>query len=168
MPDYSYALYDTVPMGATANTETVLFQTAQGADSTHTELFTNSRGAGALPANEEFSIEKVSCVLDFNGTIADIQNALINSYLDIVVNNKSVFKAPCALLVDASGFSGHYTQATAADEAVMGLQGGGYALKIPIKIPKGSPFKVRHFQGTSLSTTGRNLKVVLHGTLTTP
>lgn len=168
MPDYTYVLYDTVPMGATANTETVLFQTAQGADSTHTELYTNSRGAGALPSNEEFSIEKISCVVDVNGVVADQQNAFLNSYLDIVVNNKSVFKAPCALLADRSSFGGAYTQATAAAESLMGLQGNGYELKIPIKIPKGSPFKVRHFQGTALSTTGQNLKVCLHGTLSTP
>lgn len=166
--DLSYVLYDTAVFGTTALFENTLFQVAQGGDSTHTESFTNSRGAGQLPANESFKIKRILATIDVNGVVADSQNTFIGSFVDIIVNNRSLFKAPLTLVAARNGFGGMYTQAAAANESLIGLMGEGYTLEIPIMIDKGSAFKVRVVQGVALSAASQNVKLSLDGILNTP
>lgn len=164
--DLSFVLYDTVAMGNVAAVETILFQTPQGADATHTELFTNSRGGGVLPPNETFKIKRVHVAPDFNGVTADYQQVYVNSFLAVLVNNREMLKAPLFMFASQASFGGLYTQGAPAAEALIGLQGDGFGLDIPIVIPKGVVFKVRVFQGTALSAVGQNVKVLLEGVLT--
>lgn len=165
MPDYSFVLYDTAPFGASAGTEHVLFQVSQGSDSTHTEAYTNSRGAGQLPTEEKMLVERIHVIVDHNTAIADVPKIFNASFLEIRVSDKTIFKAPLAMLSSFNAYGGHYSQAAAADEAVIGLIGVGYELKIPILIPGGVSFRIRVYQGTAV-TAASNLKVALEGTLT--
>lgn len=168
MTDISYVLYDTVVLGTVANTDNSLFQVTQGADATHTELFTNARGSGALPNQEKMVVEKISVIIDTVQTvIADLQKALSNTFVELKVQDFTWFKAPVQLLVDATSWGGTIQLAAAANQNPIGLLGDGYELKIPVLIAGGTPFKVRYFQGTALSAGSFNIKVCLHGTLTT-
>lgn len=167
MPDYTYTLYDTAVL-SNAVTDQVLFQVSQGADATHTESFTNSRGAGQLPTGESFEVKKISATVDGNWVVADQINWILNSFCEIRVSDLTVFKCPLAYLVDGASFGGLYTQASAAEESAIGYQGDGYELEIPIEIQGGVQFRVRIYGGTALSTTGRNVKITLHGTLSLP
>lgn len=166
MTRYSTDMYDTAAFTNVAG-EFLLFQVSQGSDATHTENFTNSRGAGQIPQNESFTVKWIGAIIDFNGVVADVQNVPISSFIEIRVNEITVLKVPLARIMARSSYSGHYTQATAADESLIGLEGNGYMLETPIVIKGGVSFKVRVVQGTALSTTGRNVKIVLGGELET-
>lgn len=166
MPDYSFVLYDHAPLGNAANITHVLFQTAAGADATHTPGYTNSRGAGQLPQNEKFMVERLSCSIDVNGLVADAINTWVQGVVRIRVSDEVVFEAPLRECVGKTSFSGMYTQASAAEENAVGLMGDGYELRIPLVIPGGTAFRVEIFQTTALSTTAQNMCVSLHGTLT--
>lgn len=165
MPDFSFVLYDTAPFGATAGTDHVLFQVSQGADSTHTEAYTNSRGAGQLPTEEKFLLKRLHAIIDHNTALADIPKIFNASYFELRVSDKIVFKCPLAMLSSKNSYGGHYTQAAAADEAVIGLDGEGYELEIPIEIQGGVSFRPKVYQGTAV-TASSNIKIVLEGTLT--
>ncbi len=166
MPDYSWTMYDTAPFGASASVTNELFQVAQGGDATHTKSYTNSRGAGQLPVLEKMMVENIKVIYDYNTVLADIPKIQVGSYLEFIVNNKTVLLARLAEFIAHSAYGGHYSQAAAADEAVIGLKGDGYELKIPILIPGGTQFKVNVFQGTALAGASSNLVVALVGTLT--
>ena len=165
MADYSYCLYDTAVFGVAASVESSLFQVAQGGDSTHTKSFTNSRGAGQMPQNEAFEIDHIGVSVDMNLPTADYIAVWLNSYLEIRVNDETLFIAPLRLLANANSFGGHYTEAVASAEALIGLMGDGYKLAIPINIPGGTAFRVNVFQGTALATASTLIKVTLNGTL---
>lgn len=169
MPDYRYVLYDTAAFGTSADTEHVLFQVAQGGDSTHTEDFTNMRGAGALPGEEAFSVDKISVAVDgvHGANEADVAQIWDGAFIEVRVADKTVFKAPARLCAEASAYGGAYTQGTAADATFVGLLGNGYSLDIPIEIPGGTAFRVRLYQDTAL-TASTQVKVCLHGILTRP
>lgn len=165
--DLDYILYDTIPLGTVINTEFQLFKVAQGGDATHTENFTNMRGAGSLPIGEAFVVNRIGLIIDANTVVADLHNLFLKSFVEIRVNDKSLLKMPAALASDANMYGGHYTQTAAANEYTVGLEGDGFDLAIPIKIPGGNSFFVRYFQGTVMTATV-NMKVYLRGTYTLP
>lgn len=171
MPDYYTTLFDTAPFGTTANTENLLFKVARGADSTHTESFTNMRGAGQLPATEKFVVRRISAVVDYNITQADVPKWFLASFLDFRVLDRTVFFAPLALLADASGYGGSDTTTAGANGNRVGLLGDGYAFPDPafyLTLLGGESWYVRVVQGTALAAGSSNIKIVLHGVLTIP
>lgn len=169
MPEMDYVLYDTAAFGNAANTEHLLFQVAQGGDATHTESFTNSRGAGQIPNEETMVIEEIAVTVVTNqATPSDYQNVWIASFLEIKIADFSWGKFPLALLARANSYGGHYSQAAAADDAMIGLQGKGLQLKRPITLKGGTSFKVRVFQGTALGGASRNVLISLIGVLNMP
>lgn len=161
--EIDYVYYDTAPFGSTANTIHTLFQTANGADSTHTDSFTNMSGSGAFPQSEDFSVMWLGAAIDYNGIAADIQNTFIANVVTVEIANKQLLKIPLFMLATRSSFGGHFTQATAADEATIGLTGDGYTLRKALAIPKGTGFRILVSQVTALSTTGRNIKILMGG-----
>lgn len=163
MADLSYVLFDTAPFGNAAGVEMLLFQVQQGGDSTHTEQFTNMRGPGFLPQKEIFVVDKISSVVDVVLAEADVQSWFRATFLEIRLNNQTYLKIPIVLTVDGSLYGGHFTQAAAANRALIGVQGDGYELKMPIKIEGQQPFVVRILQGTALAAANQFIKVCLHG-----
>ena len=163
--DLSYILWDTAILGTVALFEQSLFQVAQGGDAVHTRSFTNSRGSGQLPTNENFLIKHIGVSLDANLAIADYINVWPLSFLEIRVNDETLFQAPLRMLAESNAFGGHYSQAAAADEALIGLEGTGYDLEIPIEIEGGTAFRVNVLQGTALAVASVPLRVALCGTL---
>lgn len=167
MPDVTFTLYDTVPMGNVAAVETVLFQVAQGGDATHTEAFTNSRGAGTLPQGEAFSINNVGVVPAFNtALLADYQDLWRNSFLQIRIADTNYLQIPLYLAAKRAGWLGVGLQTAAANDAMIGLAGDGYDLPIPIIVPGGKAWRVRVVQGIALSAANLNVIITLTGVLT--
>ena len=164
-----YPIWDTAVFGAAANTEFLLFQVAQQGDATHTESFTNSRGAGVFPASESYLIKKVSVVVDFNILQANAQTWYVGAFLEIRVSDVIRFKAPLQLLMDASAFGGASSTTAGANQNTVGLLGDGFELPPDrfINVPGGAPWKVRVFQVTAAAASS-NIKVVLQGDLTIP
>lgn len=163
-----YIFYDTAAFGNAAATEHTLFQVARGGDATHTEAFTNMEGAGALPAGNDFELHKIGVVVDYNTVVADLPKLCVGSFLELIILNKTVFKAPLAKFIDRSAWGGFYSQAAAADEAAIGLLGDGYTFRKTIPLKGGWSFRVRVYQGLALAAANSNLKVNLEGLLTTP
>lgn len=163
--DLHYILYDTAAFSTVANTEFQLFKTAQGADATHSEAFTNMRASGILPNEEKMIIQKIHLIPDFNTVTADMHKLFLSTFIEIKVSDKTMLKAPAALFVSQAAYGGFYTQAAAANEYLVGLLGDGFDLKKEIPLPGGVSFYVRVVQGTALSTTC-NLKVALEGIYT--
>lgn len=166
MADYDWLLYDSAPFGdAVGYME--LFQAAQGSTSTLTLGLTNMRGAGALPQNEQFTIEEIHLVPDHLLDQAESTNWMLLGYMEIVLNNKTVFQAPLAMLVSHAGFVGEFHEDTNTDLAMIGRAGMGYKLTIPIVVPGGTSFKVIIYQGTVVTADNTYVKCVLRGKLTT-
>lgn len=166
--DLRYYLYDTAILSTVVNTEFQLFKVPQGGDATHTENFTNMRGAGSLPTEEKFIIDWVGVIIDYDTVIGDIRKMWLKSFLEIRVNDKSVLKAPLIMFSNQNMYGGHYTQAAAADQYAVGPMGDGMELDKKIEIPGGTSFFIRLFQGTALSAATCNTKVVLGGVYTLP
>lgn len=164
MAKYDYVLYDTAPFTNVAGTDLTLFQVPRGGDSTHTEAYTNMRGAGALPSQESFEIQHFGLIIDYNTVLADIPKIQLGSFFEFLLLDKSIFKVPLAMILEASAYGGFYTQAAAADEAAIGLMGQGYDLKLPIMVKGGQAFRARVYQGTALAGTS-NFKLVMRGFL---
>jgi hypothetical protein len=163
--DIRFMLYDTWQPGVTASAQQVLFQVAQGADSTHTESFTNMRGSGSLPSQEKMVVDKISVIVDKALAIADLTKWIYGSILEIRVSDFSRIKGPVAKFIDASAWSGSVIEAAAADTPTVGLVGDGYELDKFIEINGGTPFKVLLTQNLALSAA-TNIKVVLEGIYT--
>lgn len=159
---YDFFLYDTAPFTNAADTDLTLFQVPRGGDSTHNEKYTNMRGAGALPANEQFDVNWLGFIVDHNTVIADVAKWYVNSFFEFIYMDKSILKCPLVLLTASSAYGGFYTQAAAADEAAIFQQGQGLSLNMPIVIKGGDAFRVRVYQGTALSGTV-NFKLVMRG-----
>ena len=169
MPEtIKYVLYDTAEFGASAGVDHELFQVAEGADSTHVEHFTNSRGAGALPPEESFLVEEIQVFPDPDLSQADAQLVWKDSFLEVKVGDRTYLKAPLQLFAASQGFQGHYTQGTAADANMTSMKGEGFKLDPAIEIPGGTKFRVRVYQGTALSGANKSVKVCLIGKLTRP
>lgn len=165
MTDLSFVLWDTAIFGTVAAFEQALFQVAQGGDAIHTRSFTNSRGAGQLPANESMTVKHLGVALDANLLTADYINVWPLSFIEIRVNNETLFECPLRFLAKGNSYGGHYTEAAATNEAAIGLMGNGYDLEIPIEIEGGTAFKVNVFQGLALSAVSQPVRVALCGTL---
>lgn len=168
MPELNYVLYDTAEFGVSADAEHVLFQVAQGADSTHNEKFTNSRGSGVLPNQESFLLKGLRVFADYDVPEADVKKIWRDSYIEIRVADRTLFKAPLTLVASHNSFGGVVNQANAADGAIVGIHGKGFMFDIPIKIDGGKAFKVNIYQGTALASANSSIKVCLIGNLNMP
>lgn len=167
MPVYDWTLYDTAVFGATAVTDHELFKVAQNGDATHTQSFTNSRGAGVMPANEQFDIDTIGISPDGDFSANDRGDMWDGAFITIRVNNQDVFTAPLRMCAGYAAYSGHFTQAAAADMNRIGLEGMGYKLNKPITIKGGMSFSVIVSQRTAI-TAASNVKTMLRGNLTLP
>jgi hypothetical protein len=166
--DLSYVMFDTAAFSTVAGAEFLLFQVTQGADATHTEGFTNTRGSGAFPGEEQFVIEKLSVYPDYAVPKADVALWFRNSFLEVKVNDKSLFKTPLSVLVDASAYGGSDTTTAGANGNAVGLLGDGYELKRPITVPGQTRWVIRVIQGTAVTAGSSFIKILLHGTLSIP
>ncbi|SRR5258708_6033622 len=168
MPEVKYTLYDTAVFGVTANTEFLLFQVRQGADATHTENFTNSRGPGVMPQSEKFVIQQIDIFPDFKVLEANSMTWFLASVFEIKLADKSLLKVPMAMCLGENNWTGSDASTAAADQAHVGLMNGGYPLADkPIELAAGEVFVVRVLQGTAAAASS-NVKVALTGLLTFP
>lgn len=167
MPDLDYCLYDTIPF-SNAATDQLAFQVAQGADNTHTEQFCNSFFAGALPAGVGFDINRIVIFPDYAVPEGDIGKIWQASFVEIKVNDQTLFKAPMALCAGSAAFGGADATTAAASQNHVGLMGNGYTFDHPIVLPSGIPFKVRLVQTIALAAANSYIKVVLDGILHKP
>lgn len=164
MADYDFTLYDTWQPSTVANAEQILFQVSQGGDSTHTEQFTNMRGAGSLPSQENFIIRKISIIADQKVAVADLFKWFTGGLLDFQRANLSVLKGPLQQYLDHNSWGGNLVMGTAADNGAIGLESWGFDLdpQYFIHLGGGVPFRVRMIQGSALSAT-TNIKVTMRG-----
>lgn len=160
-----YTLYDTWQPSTVANAQATLFQVPQGGDATHTQSFTNMRGAGALPQTEMFEIDWIGLVVDSAPAVADILKLFYGGIAEIRVADFSMLVTPLSLLVARSAYSGDNVQATPADTPTIGLLGDGFYLDQHIMIGGAIPFKVLLTQSQALAAT-RNLKFIFSGLYT--
>lgn len=160
-----YDVYDTAFFGTVASTLFSLFQAAQGSTSVLTKSVTNSRGAGAFPQNETFTVDWLGVFLDELPNVVDAQSVFLDSYAEIRVNDETVLLTPLRMLAAKNGWGGHFGQAAAANLAAIGLMGEGKPLDIPIEIPGGTAFRVDVFQGTALSAVTQSVRFVMSGIL---
>lgn len=166
MADLSFILYDTALFSTTDEVDHVLFQVSEGADSTHVKAFTNARGAGVLPSSEKFTIKRLEVAPNENLSEADAAVWWVDGYVSVEVQNQEVFRAPLTAVVGGGKYSGHFTQATAANRNLTSFSDEGFTFEIPVEIPGGVPFKVILHQGTALAGTNQAIVCMLHGTLT--
>lgn len=164
MATYDYDLFDSVVFGVSAGLTQALFQTAEGADATHTRQFTNMRGAGSLPSGEEFLVQSIHVISEGAPVEADIEKLYQDSWLEFVLNNLSILRSPLRVFASHSDWSGQYTQAAAAAGTIIGAVGMGRNLGIPILIKGGTAFKVNVYNGTALSANA-TLRCMLRGQL---
>ena len=162
MADLTYTLYDTVTFSTTGAQTLRLFQVAEGGDSSHPESVTNMRGNGSLPAEEAFSLERIGVVVESAEIATGDVDLLFDSVIEIVVGDRSMFKAPLAILADRPGFA-----VSTSSGSRLVITGEGYRLPTPIDIPGGTSFYVRFSQPDGASSAYK-AKVLLHGTLTRP
>lgn len=167
MAEYRYVLYDTADFGTTANTNHLLFQIAEGADANHVEYRCNMRGNGVLPSEESFVIDKIH--VWNNGELADADVAKLcdGTILEVRVSDKTVLKIPLRLALSHAGYSGHFTQTTASNRVLVGLDSDGFTLSEPIQINGGVRFSVRVYQRQAMTST-EEIVVALEGVLSTP
>ena len=167
MADFHTTLFDTWQPGTTANAEATLFQTPRGGDSTHNERFTNARGAGQLPAEESFQVQKRGVMADEIVVEADHDTYLYGALMEIRLKDRVVFSAPVMALMQATGRSGPLVVASAGAVNFTGPLGDGFELNIPILIMGGTRFDVRMVQGAAFAAAV-DFKVILEGVLGTP
>lgn len=166
--DLSYPIYDTALFGTTDNTTHVLFQILEGGDATHTSDFTNARGAGQFPQQEKFTIRKISVAMESNETLANADDWFLDGFIQVYIANQIMLQAPLLTVVDHSGFQGHFTQAVAADLALIGKAGMGYHLDPVLVVGGGVAFKVVIYQGTVVAANNTKVKCILDGILNRP
>lgn len=165
----TYPLFDTIVFGNATQAEQALFQVPQGGDTTHTKTFTNMRGAGALPVQENFTVKKIGVFVDFLVVLpSDLYNIWIGNYLELRVADQTLIQAPLRVFAQYNAFTGHYSQAAAANGTLGGIQNDGYELEDPIVIKGGTAFRVNVPQNTALSVASIPVRVVLHGELDRP
>ena len=99
---------------------------------------------------------------------ADAMDMWIGAYLEFRLSDETRILAPLVEFAAHNGFGGHYSQAAAADGALIGRLGKGRDLEIPIMIPGGTIFRADVHQLTALSVATTNVKIGLYGTLTRP
>lgn len=167
MADLHYVLYDTATFGTTAGTNHLLFQVGEGVDASHPESITNMRGNGSLPTEESFTLMAIHVWPEQEIGEADLYDLFDRCLLELRVSDKTLLKAPLRLFASHNAWGGQFTQATAANRAVIGVEGNGFTLQNPITIPGGTRFSVRLYQNNAF-TSAVYVKVALEGVLTTP
>ena len=140
MADYPHVLYDSATFATTAAGALTLFRTATNVDSSHPKYLTNMPGSGELPSNFSMQIWNIGVTLHDALVLADITAAFDNSYLELFLNNQSIFIAPLRLLAKNNAYGGHFELASAAAQVQNGLMGFGMDLRIPLVIPSQVPF----------------------------
>lgn len=166
MPSYDWVLYDHLDWSTSANQVFTYFQTKEGKDSSHTKAITNMRGDGALPSGESYVINNISVFPDDALTIADVLALVEESYVEVVLADQIVFQAPLRFCINKSAYSGEFHEITNTALQKIGLLGGGYDLKMPIKIPGGTNFRVTLGQTAVFSAGTLAVAVALPGILT--
>jgi len=164
MADRRYILYDSLATG-TAAFDTLLFQVASGADTTHTETFTNMRGAGSLPATEKFTLQRIGVVIPPTLAPADYAALLGGSLLQFRLLNQVLVWIPLVAAIEYSKTNAFYTLATAANQNAFGFLHDGFALDPAIDIAGGEKFDVR-VKTTAATAASYTLVVCLDGILT--
>lgn len=167
MADLRWVLYDTATFVATMTsvpTVHVLFQVAEGLDAAHTGAVTNMRGNGALPPAEKFVLERIHVFPSGEVPEADIAKLFQDNRLRIFLGDTELLQVPLIFCASYTSYGGHFTQATAASRALIGLQNWGYDVKPEIEIPGGVRFRIVVEQYTALSAN-RAMKVALEGIL---
>lgn len=167
MANDHYIFYDTASFSTSANTLHTLFQSAQGSGSTRTKQQTNWIGAGSLPSENSFTIQKIGVTYNDIYVEDDIQKLVDQTYLELFINNRTRFLAPLRTLIQANAYSGVIAQATAANEASFGLVGNGFMFNPVKELGPGISFKVEVWQEAALSAAS-NIAVLLEGIWTKP
>lgn len=164
MPDLSWVLYDTAVFNTVATTAHELFQVSQGSDSTHTEDFTNSPGAGSLPSGQNMEVKAVGVYPEHDVTAAELVKIYNKAWLELKVSESVKLKLPLSLVAAPQEFNGAVGAAAGS-----GLSWAGpiFDLEIPIPIPGGTQYKVTIMQVVA-TAAAEQLKVCLFGTLTRP
>lgn len=165
MPDFSYGLYDTIPLGTAADTTHTLFQVAQGADATHTKQFTNMRAAGQIPQNERLLIRRIYTTMWGTVVEADIPLLYDGNYLEFKISDELILQVPLVMTAYNNAYSGVITQGTAADGVNIGRMGLGYMFEPNVMLQGGDSFRVDVFQDNALSAA-ENMWLILEGVLT--
>lgn len=164
--DLSYVFFDTLSTG-TAAFDTLLFQVAQGGDSTHTEDYTNSKGAGSFPAGQKFTVKKISVAFDPAITPADLSKIAIGSFIQLRVNDQVLFWSPLSYVFGKSGYQGFSNQAAAATLAAAGVISEGFDFETPVEIAGGVSFAVR-IKTTQATAASTKLVCSMRGVFTMP
>lgn len=164
MPDLSWVLFDTAVFSTSANTAHELFQVSQGSDATHTEDFTNSPGAGSLPAGQKMLVKAIGVYPEHDITAAELVKIYNKSWLELKVSESVKLKLPISLLAAPQEFTG---AVGAAAGSGLSWSGPVYDLEIPILIDGGTQYKVTIMQVVA-TAAAEQLKVCLFGILTRP
>ena len=167
MPDLDWILFDTAVFTTGPAGQIQLFQVPQGGDATHTEDFTNSLGAGSLPANQNFVIKGIAIYPELDIVEVEIKKVLARSYLEIVVADLVKLKAPLVYFAAPQQYSGFDNLTPAAGLMAVSYGGPLFEMVIPIAIPGGTPFKVNITQMIA-TAADEQVKCLLIGTLTRP
>lgn len=167
MPDVDWILYDTAPFTIAAAGQLPLYQIPQGGDAVHTEDFCNTPGAGSLPANQNFMIKAIAIYPEPSCLQVDIDLVFNRSYVEIIVADKVMLKAPMAYFAAPQSFGGSNGIVLAALATWVSYSGPLFEMVIPIPIPGGTPFRVNITQVVGISANTQ-VKCLLIGTLTRP
>lgn len=163
--DLRYVLYDSL-LTTAAKQDVLLFQVAQGADATHTESFTNMRGAGSLPAQESFTIQKIGVIVPPTIVAADFLAYFMNAFVQIRARDQVVAWVPLPLCLIASSWNGFSNLAAAGGLSAIGnLRDGFDLLDLPLVISGGEKFAARVVLNTA-PTVVATLIIALIGKLT--
>lgn len=157
-----YPLYDTALMQNAAGVRT-LFAEPEGSTATKQSEDTNMRIGGQFASKSSFEIKKIGAFVDEALARADVDALWYENYLKVLIDNKNVLQIPLRLCAMKNAFGGVLELASAADEVLVGLDGDGFDLRVPIIVKGGVQFKVEVHQITALSTTDVPLKVILDG-----
>lgn len=167
MPDVDWVFFDTAIFTTGPAGQIQLFQIPQGGDSVHVEDFTNSIGSGSLPANMSFLIKAIAMYAELDIVEIEIKKVLARSYLEIVVADKVMLKAPLIYFAAPQGYAGYNNVTPAANLMAVSYVGPLFELVIPIPIPGGTPFKINVTQIVA-TAADEQVKLLMIGTLTRP
>lgn len=148
---YDMVLYDEESFATTGSPrELFLFQTRVGSTTAKGEANTNCPYAGVVDASEKMTIHGMALDYDPDISVADLQNLIEDSFLEIKVKDTRVFHGPLRALPQLAAFQGHFLQASAADQQMVGLAGNVYMLRNKIEVGPGDRYQVRLVQATNL------------------
>jgi len=161
-----YPFYDTARLQTSVGVIT-MFNTAEGNDATHQGQDTNMRVGGNWVESEDVVIDCIKVFRDGAWILNDIPLVYQENYLKVYVAQENVLQLPLSLFIANDSFSGIGLEATQTDAFMIGKQGYGYKLDIPIEVAGGTAFKVEFHQVTAIATANSLVKVVLETQLHT-